>query len=193
METLTMSIQTIETILELNKRLKLKDIPVLSRALKLHGVVTPLKSNDTIEHVLDKLRVNDPDVLSMTVREILHPRSRTEEWCSNIKSVIMWFVLIIMSGAYTASNIYISVTSMTPIQWEDMFLPLISPILLVLHERGVVSKENRDTLSAISGLHPAMTLLESISQRIANVPNTAVTSTAKVEKSEAPKIKETDY
>lgn len=192
MRGILMGKQTIGNILELNKHLKLKDLPVITKALKLYGVLTPLRNNESVDHVLNQLRQNDPEVLGKTIKELLNPRSTTDEWCSNAKSIIMWLMLMIMSGAYTASNIYISMTTMTAIPWEDMFLPLIGPILLVLHERGVVSRENRDTLSAISGVHPAMTLLESISQRIANGPP-VVKRKNRTEVDEAPKVKDEDY
>lgn len=193
MRGILMGKQTIGNILELNKHLKLKDLPVITKALKLYGVLTPLRNNESVDHVLNQLRQNDPEVLGKTIKELLNPRSTTDEWCSNAKSIIMWLMLMIMSGAYTASNIYISMTTMTAIPWEDMFLPLIGPILLVLHERGVVSRENRDTLSAISGVHPAMTLLESISQRIANGPPVVAKRKNRTEVDEAPKVKDEDY
>lgn len=163
-----MSTLTVQNLLETTTVSKVKDLPVLLKGLYIHGVITPIKSNMSPTELLHQLSIYDPDTLSLTIKELISHEKQNDSFCNTAKVVVMWVMLVLMAGSYAFTNVYISITQMTPIPWEDMVLPLIGPILLVLHERGVVSKENRDMLSTLTGGHPALTFLESITQRIAN-------------------------
>lgn len=180
-----MSTLTVQSLLETTTVSKIKDLPVLLKGLYVYGVITPIKPNMSPTELLHQLSIYDPDILSLTIKDLITHEKQKDSFCNTAKVVVMWVMLVLMAGAYSFTNVYISIKQMTPIPWEDMVLPLIGPILLVLHERGVVSKENRDILSTLTGGHPALTFLESITQRIAN-PERKMNS--KVKKVDNPKV-----
>lgn len=158
---------TIRTILEHAGDTPMKDLPVLMKALKMANILTPVKGNVTANQMLFRLMNNDPDVLNQTVTGILKPNT-SKGVLHDCKTVVMWFMLVAISGAFAGANIYTAVSNGVLIGWEDMALTLIGPILVVLYDRGILSKENRDILNILAGNNPTLTVMESISQRIAN-------------------------
>lgn len=158
---------TIRTILEHAGDTPMKDLPVLMKALKMANILTPVKGNMTAAQMLYRLSNNDPEVLDQTITGILKPES-SKGFLHDCKTFMMWFMLVVISGAFAAANIYTAVKNGVLIGWEDMALTLVGPILIVLYDRGIISKENRDILNALTGNNPTLTMMESISQRIAN-------------------------
>lgn len=159
---------TIENILSSNLDKDVKDFPVVIKALRTAGVLTEIKKNMSCTTLLNQLNVNDPDVLDKTIVELLKPNQKG--LLHDCKSVAMWSMLILMSVAYTGTNIYNSIKTGVQIPWEDMILPLLAPLMVVLQERGIVSRENREMLATLAGNNPALTIMEALSQRIANGP-----------------------
>lgn len=160
---------TIRAILEHAGDRPMKDYPVLMKALRMANVLTPVKGNMSASQLLINLSNNDPDVLDQSIPDILKPNS-SKGTLHECKTVVMWLMMVIISAAFAFANIYIAITKGIMIGWEDMALTLTGPILVVLYDRGILSKENRDALNILTGSNPALTLMESVSQRIANGP-----------------------
>ena len=161
---------TIGSILEQAGETKLRDIPVVLKALQMSHLIIKLSDKTPASEVYNQLLLNHPDVLDKTIADILKP-PQANSITHNCKSIAMWSMMVLMSVAYTAVNIYIAFVKMEPVVWEDMLLPLIGPILIVLHERGVMSRENRETLAALTGKTPVLTMMDAVAQRIANPRN----------------------
>lgn len=159
---------TIENILSSNLDKDVKDFPIVIKALRIAGVLTEIKKNMSCSALLNQLNINDPEVLRKTIVEIMKPEQKG--MLHDCKSVAMWFMLILMSISYTGTNIYNSIKTGIQIPWEDMILPLLAPLMVVLQERGIVSRENREMLATLAGNNPALTIMEALSQRIANGP-----------------------
>lgn len=163
-----MSNPTIGNILEASNNTIMKDLPVVLKALKMAGVLTPIRNNMTAKDLLSQLRQNDPDVLGRTITQLLRPEQKG--LLHDCKSIAMWVTLIVVSISIAATNIYVSIMNNQLIPWEDSILSLLAPILIVLQERGVVSRENRDSLAAVTGNHPIPTIMEALATRIVSGP-----------------------
>lgn len=157
---------TIRSILEQSGDRQMKELPVMMKALKMANVVTPIKGNQTAKETLIRLSQNDPDILDKTIPSILRPNNTSYD----CKTIMMWVMLIVISTGFAITNIYIALKNNIIISWEDMALTLIGPLLVVLYDRGIISRENREVLALLAGNNPAMTMMESITQRIANGP-----------------------
>lgn len=147
----------------------MKELPIIYRALQLGNVLVPIKSGYTAKYVLEEIQQYDPLILDKTIPELINPAQPTGVF-HECKTTAMWVMMILMSTAYAINNIYISFTTGTILEWDMMVLTLIGPIVIVLYDRGVISRENREVLSLLAGNTPTLTLMESISQRIASGP-----------------------
>lgn len=188
-----MSNPTIGNILEASATTLMKDLPVVMKALKMSGVFTPIRNNMSAKDLLAQLRQNDPDVLAKTVTQLLRPEQKG--LFHECKSIAMWVTLIVVSLSVTATNIYVSIMNNQLIPWEDSILSLLAPILVVLQERGVVSRENRDNLAAMTGNHPIPTIMEALATRIVSGPRQGASRkrSASNTKGDASSAETTDY
>ena len=171
MRIMNMSNPTLRNILESSPNVKLTHYPILKRALIMGNVLVHLTKNSTTTSVLEELEKFDPDALDKTIYELLSLKQPSKGVLHDCKSVAMWVMMIVISVAYAIVNIYISYITQTMVDWDTMFLTLVGPILVVLYERGVLSKENREILNVLSGSSPTLTFMEAINQRIANGPS----------------------
>lgn len=154
---------TLELLLETAGSDKLKSLPLVVKALRICSI-TPFKLSDTADKHLEKLRVNEPDVLEKTVKEILMPEKNGT--LNNCVTYLMVVMMVIMSVGFAVTNIYISLITKTILEWFDMVIPLIGPVFIVWYDRGILRKENKDMLMALLGQSPQLSVLESISHRI---------------------------
>lgn len=167
MRYLHMGQPTLELLLETAGEDKLKSLPLVVKALRICSI-TPFKLSDSANKHLEKLRTNEPDVLEKTVKEILTPEKKGS--LNNCVTYLMVVMMVIMSVGFAGTNIYISLSTKTIIEWYDMLMPLIGPVFIVWYDRGILRKENKDMLMALLGQAPQLTMMESISRRIAPKP-----------------------
>lgn len=163
---------TLRNVLELSGNTKLKDLPIIVNYLNLSSVV-PVKLNRTAAQHLELLMTYEPQILDKTLTELTKYSGCDSDKHGNTyncKSVLMWVTLAIMSLSYATVILYISLRNLVMPDWEDMVIPFIGPVLIVLHERGIVAKEGRDLLKALAGQAPAATIMEAVSKRIVNGP-----------------------
>lgn len=166
-----MATPTIGQVLLTNREKKLKEMTMMREAIRLSTHVT-FPDDMSLSEVYKELKEQDPDALSNTINEALNPGSRSVG--RNIMTVIMSLMLILMATSICAVNIYISLKTSQPIQWSNSIICLSCPILIVLHDRGLLRKENKDVLLALLGRPPIPTFGEAIAQRYSQPVNTYV-------------------
>ena len=157
---------TIGETLEQAGETTLDRLPVIVKALRVAGLITPIYLEETASQFKEKLALNEPEVLDLTVGELLKGNSKTKEY--QAITWIMTICLAVMALSVMGSNVYIAFTTGRILGWEDIILPFVGPLLVVWHERGITLKENRDMLNAVMGKSPSSTIMESVASRIRN-------------------------
>lgn len=161
-----MGTPTIGEILKRTAEDTVDNIPIIVRALKVAGVITPIHGNEKAKDLLEKLKDIEPEVLDLTVSEILKDNNQQKGSGYKTTTWIMTFCLAIMALSAMGMNIYIAFMTNHILGWDEIILPFIGPLLVVWHERGITLKENRDMLKALLGKAPSSTLMESVASRI---------------------------
>lgn len=130
----------------------MESLPLAMQALTLVSMI-PIDRNMSAKDHLEELRLNEPQILSYTVQEILQKNN------PNIKNhrcstVIMMVVMSCMALGYAAIQMYIAVKTQRLLGWHEMLVPILGPLMIVWYERGILRKENRDMLQALLGRTP---------------------------------------
>lgn len=161
-----MGTPTIGDILNRTAEDTVDTIPVIIRALKVAGVITPINGDEKAKDLLAKIRDIEPEVLELTVSEILKDTNQQKGSGYKTTTWIMTFCLAIMALTAMGMNVYIAFKTNHILGWDEIILPFIGPLLVVWHERGITLKENRDVLKAMLGKAPSSTIMESVASRI---------------------------
>lgn len=165
MRYVNMASPTLRDVLERAGKKPLQKLPVIRRVLNLSSMLE-FKQRDTAEYVISQLEQYEPTLLSKSVQEIINPEDKSKSKGHMCVTNIMVLAMILMSVGFFGANIYIAIHAMKIIPWQDMLVPLIGPVFLVWYDRGLLRKENRDVIAALMGKPPAMTFLESVTNRI---------------------------
>ena len=181
---------TIGDILKATGEDKLETIPVVIRALRVAGTLTPVAPEDKAMDLLERIKLIEPEVLELTVSEILKDSTHSKGSGYKTTTWIMTFCLAIMALSAMGMNVYIAFMTNHILGWDEIILPFIGPLLVVWHERGITLKENRDMLKAIMGKAPSSTIMESVASRIkySNAAHTPVVE--EIEEIKPPKKEE---
>lgn len=143
---------TLETLLVNAGDRPLGSLPLALQALSLVSMI-PVDHDTTARAHLEELRLNEPQILSYTIQDILqsgNPNIKNHR-CS---TVIMMVVMSIMALGYAAIQMYIAVMTKQLLNWQEMLIPILGPLMIVWYERGILRKENRDMLQALLGRAP---------------------------------------
>lgn len=143
---------TIEMLLVNAGDKPLSQLPLAVQALSLVSLM-PIDPSATAAEHLENLRLNEPHVLSYTVQQVLQQNNPNIKQ-HRISTIIMMVVMSIMAVGYAGIQMYIAVTTKQLLQWNEMMVPILGPLMIVWYERGILRKENRDMLQAILGRTP---------------------------------------
>lgn len=157
-----MNTPTIGQILINNRDSPMKKLVFVQNALVISSNIVA-KDKMKAGEVYKQLKAQDPSILDLTLNEALNPNARSKG--KSIMTVIMHVMLILMATGVCSVNMYISYQKGQVMAWDDMILSFLCPILIVLHDRGLLRKENKDTLLALLGRSPAPTIGEAIATR----------------------------
>lgn len=143
---------TIEQLLSNAGDKTLSQLPIVMRVLTLVSML-PVDSEELASKHLETLRLNEPHVLSYTIQEILQ-RNNPGNKQHRTSTIIMTVVMSIMAIGYAGIQMYIALSTKQLLQWNEMMVPILGPLMIVWYERGILRKENRDMLQAMLGKTP---------------------------------------
>nr|DAT15836.1 MAG TPA: hypothetical protein [Caudoviricetes sp.] len=160
---------TIRQMLESAGKTKMGKLDNITRALRMVST-TPIRYGDTAKHHLSLLEQNEPDILDMSIQDVYKPKANRSHWSYRCVTFMMTFLLTLMAMAILGTNIYISITKGVMLDWEICALVLSGPLAIVWHDRGLLRKESRDALLAMSSSIP-LTFTEVIGKRFGEQHN----------------------
>lgn len=149
---------TIEEVLERAGDAPMRTLTLPTRALRLVSSV-PIDPDTPANEHLEELRIYEPDVVQMTIAEIIKQNNKGSNNNHRCSTVSMTIIMGVMALVLTGVQVYVAVKTLTLPQWNDMIIPLVGPLMIVWYERGILRKENRDMLQALLGRTP-MTMAE---------------------------------